>query len=338
MTDNNAVLKVRDLYTHYSVRGSFLDRLRGSEAGAVAAVDGVSFDLKRGEVLGLVGESGSGKTTLGRTLLGLVRATSGSVELEGQEIAGMKESDLRPLRKQMQIVFQDPHASLNPAMTIGTSVGDPLRFHGIAEDRIGARAAGDRGARARRPRPRLAVRGQVPDRPLRRPEAARGARPGDHPRPRDPGRRRARLDARHERAGEDPRADDRAQVRARPHLHLHHPRPGDGEVLLRPDRDHVPGQDRRARPGREDLRRPQAPVHAVAAEGDPGAGPGAQRAPRPAPGRDSRRGLTAARAAAFTRAARARSRSAAGRAATSARYSRRGGRPCPNRSTSPSAS
>ena len=135
MTDNNDVLKVRDLYTHYSVRGSFLDRLRGSEAGAVAAVDGVSFDLKRGEVLGLVGESGSGKTTLGRTLLGLVRATSGSVELEGQEIAGMKESDLRPLRKQMQIVFQDPHASLNPAMTIGTSVGDPLRFHGIAEDR-----------------------------------------------------------------------------------------------------------------------------------------------------------------------------------------------------------
>ena len=129
------LLRVRDLHTHYSVRGSFLDRLRGQEAGAVAAVDGISFDVQRGEVLGLVGESGSGKTTLGRTLLGLVSATSGSVELEGREITGLSDSELRPLRKRMQIVFQDPHASLNPAMTIGTSVGDPLRFHGIAEDR-----------------------------------------------------------------------------------------------------------------------------------------------------------------------------------------------------------
>jgi oligopeptide/dipeptide ABC transporter ATP-binding protein len=129
------LLRVRDLHTHFSVRGSFLDRLRGQEAGAVAAVDGVSFDLHQGEVLGVVGESGSGKTTLGRTLLGLVEATSGTVELEGREITGLGDAELRPLRKRMQIVFQDPHASLNPAMTIGTSVGDPLRFHGLADDR-----------------------------------------------------------------------------------------------------------------------------------------------------------------------------------------------------------
>ena len=129
------LLRVRDLETYFSVRGSFVDRLRGREAGAVAAVDGVDFDLRRGEVLGLVGESGSGKTTLGRTLLGLVEATGGNVSLEGREITGLNERDLRPLRKRMQIVFQDPHASLNPAMTIGTSVGDPLRFHGIAKDR-----------------------------------------------------------------------------------------------------------------------------------------------------------------------------------------------------------
>jgi oligopeptide/dipeptide ABC transporter ATP-binding protein len=129
------LLRVRGLETHYSVRGSFTDRLRGREAGAVAAVDGVDFDLKRGEVLGLVGESGSGKTTLGRTLLGLVPATGGSVHLEGREITGLRESSLRPLRRRLQIVFQDPHASLNPAMTIGTSVGDPLRFHGIAKNR-----------------------------------------------------------------------------------------------------------------------------------------------------------------------------------------------------------
>jgi oligopeptide/dipeptide ABC transporter ATP-binding protein len=129
------LLEVHDLHTHYSVRGSFIDRLRGREAGAVAAVDGVSFDLRKGEVLGLVGESGSGKTTLGRTLLGLAPASAGSIRLEGEEISDLRESELRPLRQRLQIVFQDPHASLNPAMTVGVSVGDPLRFHGIAPDR-----------------------------------------------------------------------------------------------------------------------------------------------------------------------------------------------------------
>jgi len=129
-----SLLEVRDLSTRFSVRGSFIDRLRGREAGAVHAVDGVSFDLRRGEVLGVVGESGSGKTTLGRTLLGLVEASEGSIRLEGREIVGLRETELRKLRTRLQIVFQDPHASLNPAMTIGTSVGDPLRFHGIAED------------------------------------------------------------------------------------------------------------------------------------------------------------------------------------------------------------
>jgi oligopeptide/dipeptide ABC transporter ATP-binding protein len=126
------LLAVRNLSTRFAVRGSFLDRLRGREAGAVHAVDEVSFDLRRGEVLGVVGESGSGKTTLGRTLLGLVPPSEGSVRLEGRELVGLSETELRPLRKRLQIVFQDPHASLNPAMTIGASVGDPLRFHGLA--------------------------------------------------------------------------------------------------------------------------------------------------------------------------------------------------------------
>jgi len=133
--DGQTLLEVRDLRTTYSVRGSFLDRLRGREAGSVKAVDGVSFDLRRGEVLGLVGESGSGKTTLGRTLLGLVDASAGSIRLEGEEITGCKESELRSLRRRMQIVFQDPHASLNPALTIGVLVADPLRFHGLAKGR-----------------------------------------------------------------------------------------------------------------------------------------------------------------------------------------------------------
>ena len=129
------LLEVADLRTRFSLRGSFADRLRGREAGSVKAVDGVSFSLRRGEVLGVVGESGSGKTTLGRTLLGLATATDGSIKLDGREITGLSEAGFRPLRRRLQIVFQDPHASLNPAMTIGESVGHPLRIHGVARDR-----------------------------------------------------------------------------------------------------------------------------------------------------------------------------------------------------------
>jgi peptide/nickel transport system ATP-binding protein len=136
----STLVEVRDLRTTYSVRGSFLDRLRGRESGSVKAVDGVSLDLRKGEVLGVVGESGSGKTTLGRTLLGLVEATSGSIKLEGEEITGRSDTEMRPLRRRMQIVFQDPHASLNPALTIGALVADPLRFHKLVSDREELRA------------------------------------------------------------------------------------------------------------------------------------------------------------------------------------------------------
>jgi oligopeptide/dipeptide ABC transporter ATP-binding protein len=133
--DDSVLVSIRNLKTYYPLRGSFGQRLLGREAGYVKAVDDVSLDLHRGEVLGLVGESGSGKTTLGRTLLGLVKATEGSVIFEGHDIARMKERELRPLRREMQIVFQDPHASLNPAMTIEQSVGHPLQIHKIAKGR-----------------------------------------------------------------------------------------------------------------------------------------------------------------------------------------------------------
>ena len=98
-------------------------------------MDDVTVDLRRGEVLGLVGESGSGKTTLGRTILGLVSATEGSVEFEGREITKMNERQLRALRREMQIIFQDPHASLNPAMTVQQLVEHPLQIH-----KLGTRA------------------------------------------------------------------------------------------------------------------------------------------------------------------------------------------------------
>jgi len=130
---DDVLVAVRGLKTYYALRGSFGQRLLGREAGSVKAVDDVTLDIRRGEVLGLVGESGSGKTTLGRTLLGLVPATDGSVRFEGKEITRMSERELRAIRRQMQIVFQDPHASLNPAMTIEQSVGHPLEIHRVAK-------------------------------------------------------------------------------------------------------------------------------------------------------------------------------------------------------------
>ena len=127
----DVLVAIRGLKTYYSLRGSFVARLLGREAGHVRAVDDVTIDLHRGEVLGLVGESGSGKTTLGRTIIGLVSATAGSVEFDGREITRMSERELRHLRREMQIVFQDPHASLNPAMTIAQLVEHPLQIHRI---------------------------------------------------------------------------------------------------------------------------------------------------------------------------------------------------------------
>jgi oligopeptide/dipeptide ABC transporter ATP-binding protein len=128
------LLEVDDLRTHFSLRGSFMDRLLGREAGSVKAVDGVSFELRRGEVLGLVGESGSGKTTLGRTILRLVEPTSGVIRFDGRDITDLPERDLRGLRRRIQVVFQDPHASLNPAMNLLAAIGHPLIVHGVTRD------------------------------------------------------------------------------------------------------------------------------------------------------------------------------------------------------------
>jgi len=128
------LLEAQDLQVHFGLRGGFAQRLFGRQAGAVKAVDGVSLQLHRGEVLGLVGESGSGKTTLARALLSLVPITGGEVRLGGQLISNLSERDFRPYRRQLQMVFQDPHASLNPSMPLVDAVGHPLRIHGITRD------------------------------------------------------------------------------------------------------------------------------------------------------------------------------------------------------------
>jgi ABC-type glutathione transport system ATPase component len=123
------LLEVTDLVKHYPVkRGLLFDR----QIGEVRAVDGVSFAVERGETLGLVGESGSGKSTLARTILQLLHPTSGSVRFDGREIAGLSRREMRPLRPEMQMIFQDPYASLNPRKRVGQIVGEPLRLQGRA--------------------------------------------------------------------------------------------------------------------------------------------------------------------------------------------------------------
>jgi oligopeptide transport system ATP-binding protein len=123
------LLEVRGLVKHYPVRsGVLIDR----QVGSVRAVDGVDLEVAPGETLGLVGESGCGKSTLCRAVLRLIEPSAGSIRFEGRELAGLSQRELRPLRRQMQMVFQDPYASLNPRKRVGEIVGTPLALHGLA--------------------------------------------------------------------------------------------------------------------------------------------------------------------------------------------------------------
>ncbi len=130
------ILEVRNLVKHFQVGGGFLS---GAPA-VVKAVDGVSFSIRRGETLGLVGESGCGKTTTGRCVLQLERPTSGQVLFEGRDLTALSEAELRPVRRRIQVIFQDPYSSLNPRMTVGQMISEPLSVHRIVPDRA-SRAA-----------------------------------------------------------------------------------------------------------------------------------------------------------------------------------------------------
>jgi len=130
MPQNNKedLIKVTNLKKYFPIkRGILFSR----EVGSVKAVDGISFTIKRGETLGLVGESGCGKSTTGRVILRLLDATDGQVSFEGRDVLSLNTKDMREIRKEMQIVFQNPYASLDPRMTIGDTIAEPIRIHNI---------------------------------------------------------------------------------------------------------------------------------------------------------------------------------------------------------------
>lgn len=127
-TEKDILLEVRDLETHFPIRTGLLSR----GGGVVHAVDGVSLTIRRGETLGLVGESGSGKSTLGKSIMRLVEPTAGSIRIGGAEITGLTKAQMKPYRRNVQMVFQDPYSSLNPRIKVGRIVAEALEIHGIA--------------------------------------------------------------------------------------------------------------------------------------------------------------------------------------------------------------
>ena len=123
------LVEIRDLKVHFPIKGGMLKRT----VGVVKAVDGVNLDIRRGEILGLVGESGCGKTTAGRALLRLIEPTDGKVYFQGQNLADLKLSEMKPYRKEMQLIFQDPYSSLDPRSKVGEIIGEGLRVHGVTD-------------------------------------------------------------------------------------------------------------------------------------------------------------------------------------------------------------
>ena len=240
------LLVVDDLKKHFPVSRGIIFK---KQIGAVKAVDGVSFSLREGETLGVVGESGCGKSTMARCIIKLLDPTDGKIVFKGRDISKLSRSEMRPLRREMMMVFQDPYASLNARKRVGFIVAEGLDVHG---DRHapGAEAPRPRAARGRRAEPRALQ--PLPARVLRRaaPADRDRARARDQP---EPDRlRRAGLGARRLRAGPDPQPAQGPAEGVRAHLRLHRPRPQRRPAHLGSGHGDVPRQGRRGR-GRSEL-------------------------------------------------------------------------------------
>ncbi len=253
--DAPVIMAADQLKVHFPIQRGLLRRV----VGHVKAVDGVDLEVRQGQTVGVVGESGSGKTTLGLALLRLLRST-GDIRFQGQAIQGWSSRRLRPLRRHMQVVFQDPYGSLSPRMSIGQIIEEGLQLHQIGGDRAGrrqlvAKVLEEVGLDPIEP-------GPLPARVLGRPA------PADQHRPRDGAGavlrrpRRADLRPRHVGASPDRRSPARPPGPPRPRLPLHQPRSAGRARAQRPgDRDaRRPG--RGAGAGRGHLRAPRAPLHA----------------------------------------------------------------------------
>ena len=243
MAKGDPLLEVEHLVKHFPIKSGILfDR----EVASVKAVDDVSLTLHEGETLGLVGESGCGKSTLCRTIIQLLEPTSGSVRYRGKELVGVSRNDLRPVRREIQMIFQDPYASLNPRKRVGQIIGDPIQLHGLA---AGTQLRREVQQLMERVGPAARALQPLSARVLGRPAAA----DRDRPRARAPAeadhRRRARLRARRLDPGADHQPARGPPGRVRPLLHLRRARSRRRAPCLRPDRRHVPRQDRGALAG-----------------------------------------------------------------------------------------
>ena len=165
------LLEVNNLVMHFPLtQGIIFQR----KVGAVQAVDGVSFDVKKGETLGLVGESGCGKSTTGRAILQLYKPTAGEVVFKGKDLTKLDGGEMRKMRRHLQMIFQDPYASLNPRMTVGNIIAEPMQIHNLVPQERAQRA---RAGAAADGRPEPVLRQPLPARVLRRPAPAHRHRP-----------------------------------------------------------------------------------------------------------------------------------------------------------------
>ena len=280
MSAEPTLLEVEDLVVRYPIHRGLVGSATRQPRRSVHAVEGVSLSLRRGEMLALVGESGCGKTTTAQAVLRLVDPVSGSIRFDGRDLVPLGPRELRPVRRRIQVVYQDPYESLDPRFRVRAAVEEPLLIHRPRRLEVRASRAGSRCTRPGRALAARALPRPVSARALGRPAPAGGDRGGARPRARGARRRRAGLDARRLRPGGRPQRA-RRPARAGSRDPDDHARPLHGGPLRAADRGHVPRPHRGGRACSLCRAKPAAPVHEGAPVGRPAA-----RSSRPAAASD----------------------------------------------------